>query len=87
MKNIYDRWAEVSHCSPNNPVLGLLTLVTSPFQAKYNGPFSVVWQVSDLNYLTETPGRRKSTKLCHVNLPKPYHSLESVFSVQQGCPS
>ncbi len=33
-------------------------------------------KVSDLNYLIETPGHRKSSKLCHVNLLKGYHSRD-----------
>ena len=86
MKNRYDQRAEVRQFSPGDPILALLPLVDSPFQVKYSGPFSVVRQVSDLNYLIETPGRRKSTRPCHVNLLKPYRTRESVFSVQQGSP-
>lgn len=41
-----------------------------------NNPFTVLHKVSDLNYLIETPGYRKSSKLCHVKLLKPYHSRD-----------
>ena len=35
-------------------------------------------KVSDLNYLLATPDRRKSSQLCHANLPKPYHERPNV---------
>lgn len=63
-------------------VLALLPLIESPFQAKYSGP--VVQQDSDLNYLIETPGCRKSVRLFHVNLLKPYYTSEHESSVQSG---
>ncbi|XP_030260635.1 uncharacterized protein LOC115573802 [Sparus aurata] len=50
------------------------------------GPYTVVKRVSDLNYLISTPGRRKSVKLFHVNLLKPYyaHSPSASVADQQG---
>lgn len=62
-------------------------LVESPFQAKFSGLVSVVRQVSDLSYLIKTPGCRKATKLCHVNLLKPYHTRESLFPLPQKVPA
>ncbi len=76
MKLRYDGQAELREFSPGDHVLALLPLVSSPFQAKYSGPFTVLRKVSDLNYLIETPGHRKSSKLCHVNLLKGYHSRD-----------
>lgn len=74
MKLLYDRKAEPRHFSPGDRVLALLPLVTSPFQAGFTGPFTVLRQVSDQNYLLSTPKRRKSTQLCHINLLKPYNA-------------
>lgn len=42
MKTLYDQQAAVCQFGPGDPVLVLLPLVTSPFQAKYSGPFFVV---------------------------------------------
>lgn len=84
MKVRYDKQAESRQFNPGDSVLILLPLVESPFQAKFSGPFSVVRQVSDLNYLIKTPGHRKATKLCHVNLLKPYHTRESLFPLPQN---
>ena len=37
--------------------------------------------------MIETPGRRKSTRLCHVNLLKPYHTSESVSPLPKSSPA
>ena len=29
--------------------------------------------ISDTNYLVKTPGRRKETQVCHINMLKAYH--------------
>ena len=43
-----------------------------PLQARYYGPDEIKSKVNDLNYIVETPGRRKSRRLCHVNMLKAY---------------
>lgn len=84
MKRLYDRKAEVRQFSPGDQVLALLPVVSSPFQAKFLGPFTVLRKLSDLNYLIETPGRRRKTQVCHVNLLKPYFSRGAHSSVAGG---
>ena len=74
MKRLYDRGTEVREFSPGDQVLALLPLVGSPFQARFSGPFTVLGQTTALTYLLQTPGRRKKTQLCHVNLLRPYYS-------------
>ena len=59
-------------------MLALLPILGSPFQAKFTGPYTVVRQVSEQNYLVDTPDRKKSTQLCHVNLLKAYYARISV---------
>ena len=34
--------------------------------------FKVVKKISDTNYLVKTPGRRKETQVCHINMLKAY---------------
>ena len=51
-----------------------MPIVTSPFQVKFSGLFSVVKKVSDQNYVIATPSRRSPIQLCHVNLLKPYYA-------------
>lgn len=74
MKNRFDRHAKCRMFLPGDQVLALLPLITSPFQAKLLGPYSVVEKVSDQNYIISTPDRRARTQLCHVNLLKPYYT-------------
>ncbi|KAK7878623.1 hypothetical protein WMY93_030459 [Mugilogobius chulae] len=78
MKKLYDRHSVYREFLPGDQVLALLPLVTSPFQAKFSGPYSVKEKLSDLNYLICTPERRSKTQLCHVNLLKPYVSRDHV---------
>jgi hypothetical protein len=41
------------------------------------GPYTVIKQLSDQNFLMSTPERCKNLQLCHVNLLKAYHVRES----------
>uniref|UniRef100_A0A8P4GQ49 Gypsy retrotransposon integrase-like protein 1 n=1 Tax=Dicentrarchus labrax TaxID=13489 RepID=A0A8P4GQ49_DICLA len=59
MKNLYDRHAERRVFSPGEQVLALFPIVASPFQAKFAGPYTVLKQISEQNYIISTPSRRK----------------------------
>lgn len=76
MKTYYDRGATRHEFSPGDQVLVVAPLVTSPFQARFVGPYTVSERVSEVNYRVSTPGRRKASQLYHVNLLKPYHQRE-----------
>ena len=56
MKAQYDRGTVRHEYSPGDQVLALTPLVTSPFQAKFVGPYTVSEKISDVNYLVATPG-------------------------------
>ena len=45
-------------------------------QAKYSGPYKVVKEISDTNYLVKTPGRHKETQVCYINMLKAYHEKQ-----------
>ena len=74
MKTTFDRRAELRQFSTGDQVLALLPVVGSPFQARFSGPFTVVRQVTERDYLISMPKRK--TRLCHVNLLKPYFGRE-----------
>lgn len=74
MKRQFDRGAESRCFSPGDQVLALLPMVDTPFQAKFQGPFTVVRQSGECDFIIATPNRRKSTQRCHVNLLKPYYA-------------
>ncbi len=68
MKLLFDRRTELRSFQPGDQVLALLPVVGSPFQANFAGPYTVARQISDLNYLINTPDRREKRRVCHVNL-------------------
>ncbi len=73
MKGLYDLHAK-QHVSFPGEVLALLPIVGLPLQAKFMGPYIVVKQLTEQNYLNATPEHCKNHQLCHVNLLKPYHA-------------
>ena len=73
MKVWYDRKAKSRCFEPGDRVLVLFPVVGNPLQAKYSGPYKVVKKISDTNYLVKTPGRRKETQVCHINMLKAYY--------------
>jgi len=80
MKTWYDRKARQRTLQPGDQALVLLPIHGSPLQARYCGPYTVEKKTSDVDYVINTPGRRKSTRLCHVNMLKPYHSSDNSVS-------
>ena len=42
MKRRYNHWTELREFSPGDRVLALCPMVSSPFQAKFSGPYNVV---------------------------------------------
>jgi len=58
--------------SPGEKVMVLLPIPGKPLHAKYHGPYSVVEQVGPVDYIIATPDRRKTKRVCHVNLLKKY---------------
>ena len=73
MKKRYDEHARSRVFSPGDKVLVLLPVRGKPLRAIFSGPYRVVEKTSSVNYIIETPGRRKATKLCHINMLKPYY--------------
>ena len=72
MKRWYDENAKERKFMPEDRVLALLPIPGKPLQARYYGPYTVDKQISDVNYIVNTPGRRKQKQLCHVNMLKQY---------------
>ena len=46
------------------PILG------SAPQPRYTGPYRVERRVGEVNYVIATPDRRKTSRLCHINMLK-----------------
>ena len=70
MKLHYDENAQNINFEPGDKVLALLPIPGKPLQARYYGPYTVDKNLSDGNYIVNTPGRRKQEQLCHSNMLK-----------------
>ena len=81
MQRLYNRRAKHRSFNLGDKVLALLPLLSSPFQAKFSGPYEIVKCFNDHNYVLSTPDRRKKVQVCHINLLKPYFSSLSVAPV------
>ena len=69
----YNRRAVNRVFSPGEKVMVLLLPIPGkPMQARYHGPYAVVEQVGPVDYVIATPDRRKTNRVCHVNLLKKY---------------
>ena len=77
MKLHYDENALNRNYEPGDKVLALLPIPGKPLQAIYYGPYTVDKKLSDVNYIVNTPGRRKQKQLCHINLLKKYIDKDS----------
>ena len=70
MKPWYDRKTKSRCFEPEDRVLVLYPVVGNPLQAKYSGPWlrKLVTQIT-----CQTPGSRKETQVCHINMLKANH--------------
>ena len=77
MKVWYDRKTKSRCFELGDRVLVLFPVEGNSLQAKCSGPYKVVKKISDTNYLVRTPGRRKETQVCHINMLKAYHKKQN----------
>ena len=77
MKSHYDENALDRNFEPGDKVLALLPIPGKPLKARYYGPYTVRKKLSDVNYIVNTPGRRKQKQLCHINMLKKYIDRDS----------
>ena len=54
-------------------VLVLLLIPGEILRAKFCGPCTIDEKVSDVDYIVCTPDKRKTMRMCHVNMLKGYH--------------
>ena len=73
----YDENAKKRNFNPGDKVLALLPIPGKPLHARYYSPYTVDKKISDVNYIVNTPARRKKRQLCHVNMLKQYIERDS----------
>ena len=77
----YDRKARAREYTVGQQVLVLIPMKTSKLSAAWEGPGRIVRKISDVNYVVELPGHRKSVRMYHVNMLKPYMSREPMVNM------
>ena len=80
MKTWYDKKARKRSFKPGERVMVLLPIHGNPLQARFCGPFTVLEKLNEVDYIISTPGRRKSKRLCHINMLKLYHDRKDLGS-------
>jgi hypothetical protein len=80
-KSWYDKRARERTFSPGDLVLALLPTSKDPLGVKYLGPYRVIEKVGPVDYIVETPGRRKATALLHINMLKRYIARDATANV------
>ncbi|XP_057704204.1 retrovirus-related Pol polyprotein from transposon 412 isoform X2 [Corythoichthys intestinalis] len=72
MKIRYDKKAVVRTFQPGDQVLVLLPIVGAALRSKFSGLYVIDRKLSETDYVLQTPDRRKKTRVCHINMLKPY---------------
>ena len=87
MKDTYDQKSCSRSFNPGDQVLVFMPNQLNALQSKFSGPYTVQKKVNDLNYVINTPGKRKSSKLVHINLLKMYHSRPNESDLADNPPA
>ena len=78
MKVWYYKKARYREFNPGDKVLLLLPIHGNPLQSQYSGPYKIERKVNEVDYVVNTPDRRKERRLCHINMLKPYYDKGQV---------
>ena len=79
-KRWYNNKAVPRSFQPGDKVLVLLPIPGNPLKAKYQGPYTILSRVGQVDYWIEMPDKRKSSRLLHVNLLKRYKERDAKFT-------
>ena len=83
MKRRFDEAAVERSFKAGDQVLVLLPIRGSALSARFSGPFVVLEKLSETNYAIGTPDRRRKSRVCHINMLKPFHVREVGLMVAQ----
>ena len=73
MKSTFDKSTKTRKFKVGDQVLVYFPVPTAPLTHKFSGPYTISKCMNNNNYVINTPDRRKSSQLVHVNLLKEYH--------------
>ncbi|CAM4532736.1 unnamed protein product [Lepidochelys kempii] len=77
----YDRTARARAYATGDPVMVLIPVRKNKLQAAWEGPFKVVKQLNEVNYVVELSNRAHHRRVYHVNMMKPYYARGNVVSI------
>lgn len=72
----YDKKARDRQFAVGDKVLALLPIPKKPLHVKYYGPYEIAEKLGPVDYVLITPDRRKTRRVCHVNLLKAYNQRD-----------
>ena len=75
----YDRRARERSFQVGQLVLVLLPVTGKPLETKYQGPFRIIGKLGPVDYVISTPNKRRSQRVCHVNMLKAYVERDAKF--------
>ena len=81
----YDKKARERSYEPGELVLVCLPSKRHPLEARYCGPYRVVDRVGRVAYVISTPDKRKTQRICHVNMLKAYNERDWKFTQVNTC--
>ena len=85
MKTWYDKGAKSRHFNVGDQVLVLLPIPRQPLQARYFGLYTIIKKVNGVDYIVDSPDRRKSQRLCHISMLKQYKSRDPISASNAAC--
>ncbi|CAI9716426.1 Hypothetical predicted protein [Octopus vulgaris] len=74
-----DRAVAACKCCDLSNVVGSVEVAVpsgSPLKTRCSRPYKIVKQLNNLDYVIETPDRRKRQQVCHVNMLKPFYERD-----------
>ncbi|CAM5173325.1 unnamed protein product, partial [Eretmochelys imbricata] len=74
----YDRTARAPAYATGDQVMVLIPVRKNKLQAAWEGPFKVVKQLNEVNYVVELSNRAHHRRVYHVNMMKPYYARGNV---------
>ena len=72
MKIAYDKKTVSRSFDIGDEVMVLLP-IQGQLKAQYVGPYKIIGKKNELNYILDTPDRRKKQAVCHINMLKLFH--------------
>uniref|UniRef100_A0AAR2K808 Integrase p58-like C-terminal domain-containing protein n=1 Tax=Pygocentrus nattereri TaxID=42514 RepID=A0AAR2K808_PYGNA len=77
MKRSYDKKTVVREFTVGDKVLVLLPVPGSTMSSRFTGPYVIKEKLSEVDYVVSTPDRRRKSRVCHINMLKPYYERET----------